>query len=233
MKIAFSSFQDYFTGFCPTMLLYSFNGSGKTTFCGMTGLRTVLLDCGDAGVVTLRRASPKNLKIIRIKSTDHYMDVIGEVVRLADKIDLLVIDTLTGLQSKAIREVKGRKGQMSIRKWGQVSGKMIECISETRNFPKDVIYLAQEKRRQVGDEDSAVIHYAPSLTPSVREAVSSAVDWVGRLYVEDGNHKLSFILTDETEAKDRADLFPLVISNLPKTAAYLKIRERIVSAIHG
>lgn len=235
-EISFSSFHDYFEGFCPHSMLYSWNGCGKTTLAGRSGMRTVLLDCGDAGVVTLRSVT-KNLKIVRIRSIDHYLDVMEKIIRIADKIDLLVVDTLTGLQSKAIREVKGKKGEMSQRKWGQVGGKVIECISETKNFPKDVIYLAQERRKSVG-EDTGIVSYAPSLTPGIREALSSSVDWVGRLYLEDDRRKLSFIYSDTMEAKDRANLFPKVLS-LPETGqnpvypAYLAIRKRIVEAIHG
>lgn len=229
-EISFSDFHEYFQDFCPSMMLYSWNGAGKTTFAGNTGLRTVLLDCGDAGVVSLRKVN-SNLKIVRIRSTDHYLEVIEKVTRMMDKIDLLVIDTLTGLQTKAIREVKGKKGEMNIRKWGFVGGKLIECISETRNFTKDIIYLAQERRRNVG-EDSGIVSYAPSLTPSVREALSSSVDWVGRLYLEDDKRKLSFIYSETTEAKDRSELFPKVIQ-LPREGGYLAIRKRIIQSIHG
>ena len=235
-EIKFSSFHDYFEGFCPSILLYSWNGCGKTTFAGRSGLRTVLLDCGDSGVVTLRRVT-SNLKIVRVRSTDHYLEVMEKIMRITDKIDLLVVDTLTGLQSKAIREVKGKKGDMSIRKWGAVGSKVIECISETRNFPKDLIYLAQERRRSVG-EDTGIVSYAPSLTPGIREALSSSVDWVGRLYIEDERRKLSFIYSDTMEAKDRSDLFPKIL-NLPQATqepvypAYLAIRKRIVESIHG
>lgn len=234
-EIEFSSFHQYFDGFCPHSLYYSWNGAGKTTLAGRTGLRTVLLDCGDAGVVTLRDVS-MNLRIVRIRSIDHYLDVIDQVVRRADKIDLLVVDTLTGLQSKAIREVKGKKGEMNQRRWGQVGGKVIECISETKNFSHDVIYLAQERRKNIGD-DTGIVSYAPSLTPGIRECLSSSVDWVGRLYVEDDRHKLSFIYSDTQEAKDRAGLFPKVM-NLPKLKGqvypvYSAIRKRIVEAIHG
>lgn len=231
MTIKFSNFHDYFDGFCPHMLFYSWNGAGKTTLAGKTGLRTVLLDCGDAGVVTLRKVS-KDLRIIRIRDTNHYLDVMENVMRLADKIDLLVVDTLTGLQSKAIREVKGKKGEMNQRKWGQAGGKVIECISETKNFPHDVIYLAQERRKTVTVNDTETTSYAPSLTPGIREALSSSVDWVGRLYMEDDARKLSFIYSETTEAKDRADIFPKII-RIPKEGAYLGIRKRIVEVVHG
>ncbi len=234
-EIKFSSFHEYFEDFHPHMLVYSWNGCGKTTLCGRTGMRTILLDCGDAGVVTLRDVK-QNLRIIRITSIGHYLDVMEKVIRVADKFDLLVVDSLTGLQSKAIREVKGKKGEMSQRKWGQVGSKVIECISETVNFPKDVIYTAQERRKNIGD-DTGIVSYAPSLTPGIRECVSSSVDWIGRLYVEDDKHKLSFIYSDTLEAKDRAGLFPKVIS-LPELSgeiypAYSAIRKRIVEAVHG
>lgn len=228
-EIKFDSLDSYFEDFHPHILIYSFNGAGKTTFAGSTGLRTILLDCGDAGVVTLRKQSKnKNLKVIRIKSISQYMDVIDKINRLSDKIDLLVVDTLTGLQSIAIKEVKG-KGDMNQRKWGQAGGKVIECISETRIFPKDIIYLAQERRKQKGD-DALAVSISPSLTPGTREALSSSVDWVGHLYVgEESKRKLSFILTDWIEAKDRAGLFPKIIGN----PSYLPIRKRIIEAVNS
>lgn len=195
-------------------------------------MRTMLLDCGDAGVMTLRSIDKTKLKIIRIKTTLHYLDVMDQVNRLAEKIDLLVVDTLTGLQSMAIREVKGKRGEMSQRKWGQVGSKVIECISETRSFPKDVIYLAQERRKSRDEGEGTVQLISPSLTPGTREALSSCVDWVGRLYVEDGKRKLSFVLSDTVEAKDRAGLFPKTLV-LPPDGGYMGIRKRIVEAIHA
>lgn len=233
MSIQFSNFHEYFEGFHPNLLFYSWNGCGKTTLAGKTGMKTIYLDCGDAGVMSLRKgADPKKVKFVRIRSTNHYIEVIDEVVRRASSVDLLVVDTLTGLQSQAIREVKGKGGKMSRNKWGDAGSKVIECISETCSFPKDIIYLAQEKRKvSEGDGGDEQLNIAPSLMPSVREYLSSKVDWVGRLYVEQGQRKLSFILSETLEAKDRSDLFPKVLK-LPPEGGYRAIRERIVKAIH-
>lgn len=232
-NIKFSGWSEYFEGFHPHTLYYSFNGVGKTTFAGRTGLKTVLVDCGDAGVMTLRKTREDlpqfNGKIVKVTSIAHYLDIMDKVNRMASQIDVLVIDSLTGLQSMAIKEVKGKRGEMNQRKWGQVSSKVIESVSETRVFPKDVIYLAQERRKTKETDEGDVTIIAPSLTPSVREAISSCVDWVGRLYIESGKRKLSFILSDTLEAKDRSDLFPKVIVN----PSYLPIRQRIVESIHG
>lgn len=236
MGIKFSTFHDYFSNFHPHSMYYSWNGCGKTSLAGRTGLKTILLDCGDSGVVTLRGCDPKKLKIIRIRGTGHYLEVMDEINRRADSVELLVPDTLTGLQSLAINEVKGRGGGMNQRKWGQAGGKVIECIAETRTFPNDIIYLAQERRKTRDEGQGDVTFITPSLTPGIREYLSSCVDWVGRLYVEDNKRKLTFVYSDTTEAKDRSSLFPKVL-NLPLiqngiNPAYGAIRKRIVESIH-
>jgi AAA domain-containing protein len=214
--------------------IYGYNGIGKTTFAGKTPLRTCLLDCGDSGAVTLRKEDPKRLRIVRIKTISHYLDVIGELISKPDDIDLLVPDTITGLQSLAIREVKGKKGDMNQRKWGLVSSKVIECLSETRNFPKDVIYLIQERRKTSEDEADNIM---PGLTPSCRGALSSLVDFVGYLSITEGEDKdgntvikrtIDFRITPTLEAKDRASIFPKLLVN----ASYLSIRKRIVEELH-
>lgn len=239
MPIKFSNFEQYFSDYHPHMMFYGYNGTGKTTLAGKTGMKTVLLDCGDAGVSTLRRGMKpemlKKLKIIRIRSILHYLDVMPEIVRRADDIELVVVDTISGLRSIAIREVKGRKQfDMNIKKWGQVTSRVVECIHETRNFPNDVIYLAQEKRSgKLGDEDSKFT--GPSISDGMREFLSGCIDWVGHLYLEDGERKLSFILTDEAEAKDRGGIFPKVLNlgNTPDVSPYPRIRERIIKSLRG
>jgi phage nucleotide-binding protein len=233
-NVEFNSFDEYFNNFCPHLMFYGFNGTGKTSLAGKTGMRTILLDCGDAGVITLRDR-PKNLRIIRIRTILHYLDAVEKANRMAaaDKLDLLVVDTLTGLQGKAIREVKGKRNfEMNQRKWGQVSSRVIECVSETRNFPKDVIYLAQEKRKGRAGDD-ATTDISPSIQPATREFLSGCVDWVGRIYLEDEQRKLSFILTDSIEAKDRAGIFPKAIVLGKPENIYPQVRKRIVSLIHG
>lgn len=232
MKVQLDSLGQYFDDYHPHTMIYGWNGTGKTTLAGRTGLRTLLLDCRDAGVITLKRNPPKNLKIIRIKNILHYLDSIDKAIRLADQLDLLVVDTTTGLQGMAIKEVKGKRSfDMNQRKWGQASSRVIECIAETRNFPKDVIYLAQEKHKGKPGEDSDV-EIGPSLQPATREFLSGCVDWIGRLYIEDEKRKLSFILTDNVEAKDRGDLFPKIITLGQPELAYSQIRKRIVSYVN-
>ena len=220
------------------MAIYARNGIGKTTFAGdpeRTGLKTILFDCSDAGAVTLRNVK-KNLKIIRIKSIIHYLDAIEDVIRRADEYELLVVDTVSGIQSLALREVKGkRKFEMNQRLWGLVGSRVIECIAESRNFPKDVIYLAQEKK-SAGSEDEPD-EVSTALTPSIKGYLSCCVDWVGRLTLEEDlndkgdtvkNRYLDFRISESMEAKDRASIFPKRIKN----PTYAAIRKRIISQLH-
>lgn len=236
VKTEFVSPQEYSMKNPIHMAIYSYNGIGKTTLAGKSGegpefshsLRTVLLDCGDAGAVTLRHVSKKLLRIVRIKSCLHYLDVINDLITTETDIDLLVPDTITGLQTLAIREVKGKRNfEMNKRKWGLVSSRVIECLAETRNFPRDVIYLVQERRNTEGGDDSAVENIMPSLTPSIRAYLSTCVDWVGWLSLTEGARTLDFRITENLEAKDRAGLFPKLIKN-PR---YAGIRNRIITQL--
>lgn len=231
-QIEFENPAEYSRNTPVHIAIYGYNGIGKTTFAGTTGLRTCLLDCTDAGAVTLRKVE-KDLKIVRIKSIAHYLEVVSNLIKNSGDWDLVVPDTITGLQSLAIREVKGKNADMNQRKWGLVSSKVIECLMETRNFPKDVIYLIQERRKTSEDEADNIM---PGLTPSCRGALSSLVDFVGRMditEVEEGDktvikRTIDFRLTPTMEAKDRASIFPKLLVN----AGYMAIRKRIVGELH-
>jgi phage nucleotide-binding protein len=226
MSIKFEDPNMYPPDFPVCMGLYGYNGVGKTTFAGRTGLRTIHLDCGDAGKVALKGS--KNVKTVKIQSTKQYIEIIQEInLRYASKVDLLVPDTITGLQTLAIREVKGKGGEMNRRRWGQVASKLIECLYETSNFPHDIIYLVQEKNRKKGEGDDSILEINPSLVVSVREFFSSRVDWIGRLYLEGQERRLDFRMTEEIEAKDRANLFPKVIINPNFLSIRKRIRERL------
>jgi phage nucleotide-binding protein len=230
----FESPLEYLKARPVQMAIYAANGVGKTTFAGSTGLRTIYLDCSDAGVMSIRRA--QNLKVIRIESIKQYLEIMDKIHRLAEtgKIDLVVPDTLTGLQAIAIREVKGkRQFDMNQRKWGAAASRVIECLWETSQLRCDVIYLVQESRKSKEGDEGSYNEIDPSLTPSIKKALSGLVDWVGHLYVEKGSdgqlqRRLSFRLEEHVEAKDRSDLFPKVLTN-PK---YLPIRKRISEALN-
>jgi hypothetical protein len=223
------------------LAVYGGNGVGKTTFAGNAakqGMKVTVLDCSDSGAVTLRNHPKEFLKIIKVKSVIHYLDVIDDCIRRASEIDLLVPDTITGLQSLALKEVKGKRNfEMNQRKWGQVGSRLIECIAETRNFPNDVLYLVQQKKSSGGDDGPDEISTA--ITPSVKGYLSSCVDWVGRLTVEDTEDDksggmvqarfLDFRITEFMEAKDRAGLFPKRVKN----PSYSAIRKRIHDQLHG
>lgn len=234
-NVQVESVDSAFENFHPHSMIYGFNGTGKTSLAALSGLRTLHLALPDAGLATLRHANSKKVRIIRIKSILHFLDALEKAQKLMSQIDLLVVDTVTGLQSMAIREVKGRRNfEMNQRKWGAVSSRVIECISETSAFPKDVIYLAQEKRKRTQDDDGNDIdEITSSLQPATREFLSGRVDWVGRIYIDsDDKRKLSFILSDSMEAKDRGNVFPKIIT-LGSKPPYPQMRERIMHYING
>lgn len=237
--LEFSDPQEYSSHNPIHLAIYGMNGVGKTTFAGNAskdGLKVTLLDCSDSGAVTLRKHPKENLKIIRIKNILHYLDVVDHIVKNPTETDLLVVDTISGLQSLALKEVKGKRSfEMNQRKWGLVGSRIIECISETRNFSNDVVYLAQEKRSSGEDNGPDDITFA--LTPSSKGYLSSCVDWVGRISVEEVEDEKSggvvpmrfvdFRLSEHIEAKDRAGLFPKRLKN----PSYVAIRKRIINQL--
>lgn len=239
--LQFSDPAEYSKDLPIHMAIYAKNGVGKTTLAGNAakkGLKVTILDCSDSGAVTLRNHPKEFLQIIKIKSILHYLDVIEQVIRDKDKTDILVPDTLTGLQSLALREVKGKRNfEMNQRKWGLVGSRIIECLAETRNFPKDVLYLVQEKKSDGKDDGPDEISTA--LTPSIKGYLSSSVDWVGRLTLEaqdnaktggvDMIRYLDFRITEFIEAKDRATIFPKRLKN----PDYFAIRKRIIEQLNN
>jgi AAA domain len=219
--------------------IYGINGVGKTTFAGNAakeGMKVTIIDCSDSGAITLRNHPKEFLKIIRVKNILDYLDIVDHIIKNPTETDILVVDTMSGLQSLALKEVKGKRNfEMNQRKWGLVGSRIIECIAETRNFPKDVIYLLQEKRSSSSDE--GVDEVSPALTPSSKGYLSSSVDWVGRLTIEEVEDEksggvlparfLDFRINEHIEVKDRATLFPKRIKN----PSYMAIRKRIVNQL--
>lgn len=242
VELEFSDPAEYSKDQPIHIAVYAKNGTGKTTFAGSAakaGIRTVVIDCSDSGAITLRNHPKEFIKVIRATSILNYLDIIDRVIRDSANIDLLIPDTLTGLQSLALKEVKGKRNfEMNQRKWGLVGSRIIECIAETRNFPKDVLYLLQEKKSGGAEDEADEI--GMSLTPSTKGYLSSCVDWVGRLTVEEVEKKgavgefenarfLDFRITEFMEAKDRAGLFPKRLKN----PTYSTVRKRIVEQLQS
>lgn len=235
-KIQYSDCDSYSKDNPVHIGFFAFNGVGKTTFAVKgpveKGLKVVHLDCTDAGAVTLRGLKG-DLQIVRVRAITHFLDVVDDVKRRFDSGEriLLVVDTFTGLQSIALREVKGKRNfEMNQRKWGLVSSRIIECVTEVRNYPGDVTYLIQEKRSGNDDEPTT---YMPALTPSSSGFLSQNIDWIGRIYLEENDGKMDrlidFRITEHLEVKDRANTFPKLLKN----ATYLGIHRKILQQLTG
>jgi hypothetical protein len=61
---------------------------------------------------------------------------------------------------------------------------MRTVILNFRNLPMNVVYLAQE-RRGFSDDDDEAPEVFPEISPSVRSALTPAVDIIGRLYLKE------------------------------------------------
>lgn len=172
-------------------LFYGKPKKGKTTL-GASGPKPLIIDCNEKGTMSVRRVP--DCKVFRA-STWTDIDLAYWYLH-AGKHDrqTVVIDTVTTLAQLCMKFVLGDEASRdptkdpempSKREWGKVGELMKTVIINFRNLPMNVIFLAQE-RRWVGDEDEGEApEIVPDVSPSVRNALTPAVDIIGRLYAKE------------------------------------------------
>lgn len=135
------------------------------------------------------------------------------------KYKTLVLDTMSQLQQLAIVKVledkkkdaerAGDWGVMTKREWGDVASLMKTWIINLRDLPMDVVFIAQDRTFNVGEEDAAEglePEVGPGLSPSIAKHLNAAVHVIGNTFVrrETTTKKVKQastgkILTKETE----------------------------------
>lgn len=172
------------------ILVYGKPKKGKTTF-GATGPKPIIIDCNEQGTLALKKFD--DVKIFQLETwTDidyaywylHHGDHDRETV---------VIDTVTSLASLCMKFVLGDEASRdptkdplmpSKREWGKVGELMKTQIIQFRNLPMNVVFLAQERRGYTEDEDDTP-EVVPDVSPTVRNALTPAVDIIGRIYTKE------------------------------------------------
>lgn len=172
------------------LLVYGMNGKGKT-WLGATGPKPLIVDCNERGTLSVR----------------HFKDVQKFEVETWTDIDLaywylhkgdhdrqtVVIDTVSSLQSLCMKFVLGDEASRdpskdpmmpSKREYGKVAELMKTVILNFRNLPMHVVFLAQERRGFVEDDEEAPEVF-PNVSPSIRDSLTAGVDIIGRVYVKE------------------------------------------------
>jgi len=117
-----------------------------------------------------------------------------------DKYKTVVIDTMSQLQGIAVEYVLENKGKdadsagdwgtMTQREWGDVAAMMKPIITNFRDLPMDVVFIAQHRVFNVavdeeGDPKTSLLapEVGPQLMPSVMKHLNASVSVIGNTFI--------------------------------------------------
>jgi len=173
---------------------YGRSGTGKTTIFGSFPGKKLLLDVKDVGDDSLEGV--ENLKVRDVESWDDFEMTYWWLKKHPNAYDSVAVDTLTQLQQLAIRKIledkskdpdrAGDFGAMTMKEWGAVASLMKTWIVNFRDLPMQVLFIAQDRVFNVGEEDEAQgldPEVGPALSPSIAKHLNAAVHVVGNTFI--------------------------------------------------
>ena len=173
---------------------YGRAGTGKTTLFGTFPGEKLLLDVKDVGDDSLDGLT--DIKVMDVKTWDDLEVVYWWIKRNPDRYSAVGIDTMSQLQQLAIQkilEVKGKDpdragdwGVMTKREWGDVASLMKTWIINFRDLPMEVVFIAQDRTFNTGEEDAAEgldPEVGPGLSPSIAKCLNAAVHVIGNTFI--------------------------------------------------
>lgn len=179
---------------------YGRAGSGKTTLAATFPKPILLLDIRDKGTDSI--ADVKGIDVLEVESLDDIEDVFYDVLKPGDhKYKTLVFDTVTEMQKLVMKSVvMGRNkkksvdesrigdwGSMAKRDWGDVAAIMNKWIADFRDLDMEVVFLAQERVKNVDDEEGDDNQLTPevgaAVMPSIATTLNAAVNVIGNTFI--------------------------------------------------
>ena len=179
-------------------LVYGRSGSGKTTFAGSFPGPILFLDVADKGTDSI--AGLKDCKIMELKVWDDFEMVYWYLKDHEGEYATVVVDTVTQLQQFAIQRVLDNKGKdseragdwgtMTKKEWGDVASMMKSWITNFRDLPMEVIFIAQDRTFNADEEsmsqtDVLMPEVGPRLSPSVATHLNASVSVIGNTYIRE------------------------------------------------
>lgn len=175
-------------------MFYGRSGTGKTTVAGTFPGRKLVCDIKDVGDDSL--VGVDDLDVMDINSWEDFETMYWYVKKNPKEYDCLVLDTMSQLQQLAIRRVledkkkdpdkAGEWGSMTKQDWGAVASLMKTWIINVRDLPMNVVFIAQDRTFNTGEEDEAQgldPEVGPALSPSIAKTLNAAVHVVGNTFI--------------------------------------------------
>ena len=157
----------------------------------------LFLDCKDDGDASV--AGIKGVKVRDITTPEEFEETYWWLRDNPKAFGTVVVDTVTQLQQIKIEEIGGKKaekkgkqagdwGVMTKQDWGEVSAWMKTWITNYRDLPMEVVFLAQDRVFNVGDDEEGTDgqlnpEVGPRLSPATMLHLCAAVSVVGNTFI--------------------------------------------------
>lgn len=179
-------------------MIYGRAGTGKTTLASTFPGPVLIIDVKDEGTDSI--SDVKGLDVLEVESSEDLEELLWYLKENPKKYKTVAIDTITQLQQIRVEEVseeKGIKGNKSAgdwgtltkQDWGSIASWMKKVITDYRSLDMEVIFIAQDRVFNVGEEESedGMIEpeVGPRLSPSVMSHLCSAVHMVGNTFIRE------------------------------------------------
>jgi phage nucleotide-binding protein len=178
-----SDLDPYFTA-----LIYGRPGAGKTRLSS-TAPNVLLIDVNERGTVSTRRDT--NPWVFPLEYWGEVNDVYWYLHSGDHEYDTVAIDGVSSLQSLCMKFVLGdessrdasRDPDMPSRQiYNKVAELMKTQITNFRNLPMNIIFTAQQRTREIGEEEGDMeIIVTPNCTPAIASHLEAAVAVIGHL----------------------------------------------------
>lgn len=194
-----------------------------------------MIDIKDRGTDSV--SNVKGLKVLEVDSYEEIEDAFWWLKKNPKAYGTVVLDHLTQMQQVVIEEVAGNKkkrgnknlgdwGTMTKQDWGEVSALMKSTITNFRDLPMDVVFLAQDRVFNLDDDTDASVgeidpEVGPRLSPATASHLCAAVSVIGNTFIRS---RTKTVKTTEGKSKTR-EVVEYCLRLGPSSAYITKIRK--------
>ena len=158
-------------------LFYGRSGTGKTTLAASFPKPCLILDIGERGTDSIYDVP--GVDVLSVEEWDDIDEVLW-MLKKEGHYKSVVIDQVSALQDLCMRSVLSEENRdtMSLRLFGEVSGRMKDTLTNYRNLTDQgiqVVFLAHDRTFGSDDDDDEDSQIDPTVGPRVMPSVASTL----------------------------------------------------------